>query len=96
MNLTRKASFLCGRFEGINFIYAIKSNNSEWHYFEEDDAVSSQHGLLSSGLEDHISSLNGVKSINVKLSQDRFDKYYDQESGTFKFNGKTLNTCRLI
>lgn len=88
----RKFYFLCGNFDKINFIYAIKTENSVWHYFEEPDSVISVHNSLSANLEDKICRLNKVQSIGVNLTVDQQANYVRNEK--FVFKGKELKTCK--
>ena len=52
-----KLFFLCGNFERRNFIYAVKSKQSDWYYFEEEDSIIDEHRSLPEDLETKISLL---------------------------------------
>lgn len=87
-----KFSFLCGTFEKQNFIYAVKFANHPWHYFEENDSISSQHDSLPASIDAMISSLDKVKSIDLNLNEEQRKDYYNDDNGKFIFQNKELKT----
>lgn len=85
-------TFLCGNFDRKNFVYAIKSKESEWYYFEEKYSIIDAHKPLMTNLEDKISVLNKIQSIVIALSSDQVINYFND--GKFIFKGKELRTCK--
>lgn len=84
--------FLCGNFEKRNFIYAIKSNDSDWHYFEEADSLIEVHVSLPMNIGSQINKMTKITSIALTLNADQIDKYVN--NGKFIFKGKELETCK--
>lgn len=84
---------LCGNFDNKNFIYAIKSNESEWHYFDEQDSSIDKHNSLMTSLNFRISLLDKIQTIAITLSPGQLINYVQEAK--FVFNGKELRTCRL-
>lgn len=84
--------FLCGNFNGENFIYAIKSRLSDWYYFDEQDSLFDVHVSLPQTLSDEISRLNKLKEIAWSLNGDQIATYV--KDGKFVFKGKELKTCK--
>lgn len=89
----QKFYFLCGNFAKRNFIYAIKSAGKPWHYFEEQDSLSSSHGFLPSILDTLISRMfeNKIKTVEVPLDEYQWLEYYDNDK--FIFKTSELKTC---
>lgn len=94
--MKRKFYFLCGNFEKRNLIYAIKSADHDWHYFEEIDTCSSAHGSLPEVLDKLIGTLKAVKCIEVPLDEEQSSNYY--VDGKFVFKNKELTTrkCEAV
>lgn len=86
--------FLCGNFNKICFVYAIKNDLSDWHYFAEVDSFVDVHDSLPIDLTDKISQLktNTVKPIALTLTSEQLLNYVND--GKFVFKGKELNTCK--
>ncbi len=86
--------FLCDNYENINFVYAIRSDSSDWHYFEEGDSSLDAHVSLRPSFLSQISLLiNKVKPITLILNADQILNYV--KNGKFVFKGKELKTCKL-
>ncbi|XP_037029366.1 uncharacterized protein LOC119069419 [Bradysia coprophila] len=88
--MERKFDFRCGNYGKKNLIYAIKSAKHPWHYFEEKDTLSSEHGSLPAVLDSMISKLNKISTIEVSLDESQWRSYY--ENGRFVFNNVKLKT----
>src|ERR1700744_1616428 len=86
--------FLCGHFLKRNFIYAIKSDQSDWYYFKEIDSLFPAHVSLPPNLENQISQLNGLKPIAFTLDADQIVNYIN--NGKFVFKGEELKTCKFV
>lgn len=84
--------FLCGNFENICYVYAIKNDQSDWHYFEEKDSLLDSHVFLPPDLSDKIRQFKAVKSIKLSLSAEQLEHYVNE--GKFVFNGEVLSTCK--
>lgn len=83
--------FLCGNYLDMNFIYAIKNDLSDWHYFEEEDSLLDVHVSLPPNLVNEIGQLvNTVKTISLTLNADELANYVQDEK--FVFKGKELKT----
>ncbi|KAJ6647756.1 hypothetical protein Bhyg_02979 [Pseudolycoriella hygida] len=85
-------NFLCGNFNNICYLYAIKNDQSDWRYFAERDSDVDVHFSLPTSLKDQISRLktNTVKSIALTLTEEQLHNYVNE--GKFVFKGKELNT----
>lgn len=81
---------LCGNFDEINFVYAIKSDESDWNYFDEKDCVIDSHSF-GIHLENRI-SLNKISP--VALDSGYLSNYI--LNGKFSFKGKELKTCKIL
>lgn len=92
--MKNKFYFLCGHFEKINFIYAVKFEKHSWHYFEELDSIESEHNLLPAVLHHLIGTLNKVKTIEVPISDELSKHYFD--GGKFIFKNKELKTRKEL
>lgn len=90
--MKQKCSFLCGNFENMNYIYAIKVGDSCWHYFEEIDSVSTEHNSLPSQLDVFISNLKKIRKVQLFLDEEKSSQYYCNQNLVFK--GKELKTCK--
>lgn len=90
--MKQKFLFLCGNFEKINCIYAIKFTKQPWHYFEEVDSVSAVHDSLPPNVDVLISTLHKVRTIEVLLDEEQTKNYYN--NGKLIFKGKELKTCK--
>lgn len=87
--------FLCGNYLGTNYVYAIKKNHTDWHYFEEKDSSFDVHCSLPSNLENQISQLvNKTKPIRLTLNADQLRNYVQADK--FVFKGKELTTGELF
>lgn len=84
--------FLCGNFRNTNFVYAIRSDLSDWYYFDEDDSYLHVHVSLPPNLANEICRLDKVKPISVNLNGDQIVDYVND--GIFVFKGKELKTCK--
>ena len=67
-----KFFFLCGNFERRNFIYAVKSKQSDWYYFEEEDSIIDEHRSLPVHLETKINLLKMLLMISCLSGVVRF------------------------
>lgn len=85
--------FRCGNFENEQFVYAIKSQGNDWHYFEPQDSFIDAHNSLKADLSSRISLSKSLHSIAVKLMPDQLINYVSD--GKFMFKGKELKTCKL-
>lgn len=92
--MKQKFYFLCGNFERKHFIYAIKYAEHPWHYFEEQDSISSVHGSLPAILDSLIGTLDKVRTIQVPLDEQQTRIYYD--NGKFIFKNRELKTCKYF
>lgn len=88
-----KFKFLCGQFEKVNYIYAIKFDQHSWHYFEEMDSIASEHKSLPIALGE-FASLKKVTTIEVTLNDEVIKNYYRNDE--FIFKNKPLKTCKFI
>lgn len=86
--------FLCGNFDKNNFIYAIKNDLNDWHYFEEQDTLFDVHVSLPRNLLNEISRLQKVKSIPMQLNAAQIADYMND--GKFVFKEKELKTCKEL
>lgn len=92
-----KFSFLCGNFYKKNFIYAIKFGSHPWHYFNEIDSISSEHGSLPASMDSLISKMDKVSSIDVNLNEEQTRNYYVDGKFIFKNNElKTRKSCSFF
>lgn len=87
--------FLCAKLDNIDFVYAIKSSDSDWHYFEEVDSVIDSHASIRINLEDEMRHIQPNKrhSIAITLNSDHLMTYV--HNGKFIFNGNELKTCNI-
>lgn len=85
--------FLCSSSEKNNFVLAIKNDESDWHYFEEEDSFLDAHGSLPSDLIVKISQLKTAKPIPLSLNAEQLCNYVTDSK--FVFKGKELKTCKL-
>lgn len=92
--MKQKFQFLCGYFEQIRFVYAIKDSEHPWHYFDESESLLSKHISLPEGLRHQIGLLNGIKTLQVLLDDTQTSNYF--VNGKFLFNGKPLGTCKSL
>lgn len=90
--MKQKFKFLCGYFEKISFVYAVKLAKHSWYYFEECDSLFSQHSSLPEELGYQISLLDGIRSVEVLLDDAQASKYI--VNGIFVFKEKELKTCK--
>lgn len=88
-------NFLCANFDGTNFIYAVKSSDSDWYYFEEDDSVIDSHTSIRIHLEDQMRHIQpDVRhDIAITLNSDHLKTYV--HNGKFIFNGIELKKCNI-
>lgn len=89
-----KFTFLCRTYERRNFIIGVKFANHPWHYFDELDALSSEHGSLPASMDSLISRLDKVKPIYLNLDEDQSRNYFN--NGKFIFKNKELKTCKSL
>ncbi|KAJ6634109.1 hypothetical protein Bhyg_17618 [Pseudolycoriella hygida] len=83
--------FLCGNYENTNYVYAIRSDSSNWHYFEEGDASLDVHVSLPPNFLSQVSRLiNKLKPITLTLNADQIFNYV--KNGKFVFKGRELKT----
>lgn len=90
--------FLCGSYKDTNFVYAIKSDSSDWLYFEEVDSLLDVHVSLPPNFLSKIGRLiNKVRPITLALNADQIaDQIANYvKNGKFVFNGKELKTCKF-
>lgn len=92
--MKQKFHFLCGNYENLNYIYATKFGEHDWHYFENADTHLSVHKLLPQVLDSLVGKLKSVKSIEVLLDEVQSINYY--RDGKFIFNNKELETRKSV
>lgn len=85
-----KFNFLCGNVRKDNVIYATKFGQHPWHFFEQRHWMISEHHSLPAQLGEQISSLQKVRSIEIGLSDEQAQHYYD--NGKFVFKNTELKT----
>ncbi|KAJ6642899.1 hypothetical protein Bhyg_07855 [Pseudolycoriella hygida] len=83
----KKFFFLCGP---PNFVYAVKFDKHEWHYFDVLDSIIARHRSLPSSVNSLIGGLSKVKSVSVNLNDDQSKNYF--YDGKFVFEDKELMT----
>ena len=89
--------FLCGKFSGTNFIYAIRTNpNSEWKYFKCEDSSADKHPIrIQIVTGDQLSNLppRKLKTIDCKLLVEEKSLYFLNDKPSF--NGEVLQSCKF-
>lgn len=73
-------------------ILLIKFDQHQWHYFEEEDSIISQHQSLPRGLEHLIESSKEMRTIELILNEEQVKNYY--RNGNFVFKNIKLKTCK--
>lgn len=90
--MATKYYFLCEFFNKRKFVYAIRSNLTDWHYFEEEDSIN-VHISLPADLWNQIVLLEKLQEVLVDLDSDQIVNYVTDEK--FVFKGKELKTCKF-
>lgn len=84
---------LCELFNKRIFVYAIKSNLTSWHYFEEKDSIINVHSSLVAVIRNQIAFVEDIQEVSVDLNSYQIEKYVTD--GNFVFKGKKLRTCEF-
>lgn len=88
-----KYYFLCEFSNRKMFIYAIKSMETHWHYFEEEDSIFKAHTSLPADLVNQIAISEKLQEVLIDLDSNQIVNYITD--GKFVFKGKELRTCKF-
>lgn len=90
-----KYYFLCEVFNKQTYIYAIKSNSTDWHYFEEEDSNMNVHTSLPADLGNQTVMINEIHEVSVGLDFVNISSIYffrtAIEAKTAKFSNVKMN-----
>lgn len=90
-----KFEFLCGSFDKRSFVYGVKFGDHNWHYFDDNDSIRSEHSSLSGSIDSAIRRMGTDKVGTVTLYLNNLEARLYFDDGKFKFKNKELKTCNV-